>query len=826
MRLTLRTLLAYLDNTLEPQDAEILRTKLAESGFATQLVQRLRAGLINPSLGAPRPDAVGPNDDANVIAEYLDSTLPTEQVAEIERACLESDSRLAEAAACHQILTMVLGKSADVPPALRSRIYELPEREIERIAASSTRFSSLTMDGPPPVTVDALGGALKSGLAPLTDVSELPTMDSPLTHTGDPVTPVGPADSGVSDAPTRLREAGVTATVASSGGKGPAMAGSKKRDPNDTAIYGGLVRTSRITPWLVSLALAGVLLFALSRIFAPLLNRDDSVAQLDGTKTLDPSGLDPSGLDPSGLDPAGFDPSEIDAPIDMTPPMESIPTPENAIDDEAFSDAEMLPPPAPSRDVDSEPNLGRERAAQPEAEFEMTDDFDDAEFMPPPKPSVLASPTADGVGDDEAMEVELPGPAALPPPEAMASIAADPPMADELPLATDPPRLAQPATEVATITTENSLIATNKGVGGGAPKWVRLKKGMTVVPGYPVVCPPTFRATMTSVSGFDVTLVGPAEAVWVADEEGESAIAIVSGRVLIKSNRPNARIDIALGNELVTLSFAESASVVAASIKHFRAPGLDPLEADNRIELAGVLAVQGAVGLSSDNDQSELTTRQQWVKRSGGKPMVSPVDGVPPWVDPADPAATSIEAGAREGLLELIASDQPLEITLREATLFRRSEVASLAAQTLLHMGQGDVYFGSDGILSETKQRAYWPQHYLELLSVVDRSAASASQLEKSIVRMDAANAVPMFRLLTGYSQKQLIEGGDEELVRLLDSEAMAVRVLALENLHKMTGTTLYFRAEQDNAVRREPGIKKWVARQRKGDIRWNEGGQ
>jgi hypothetical protein len=51
----------------------------------------------------------------------------------------------------------------------------------------------------------------------------------------------------------------------------------------------------------------------------------------------------------------------------------------------------------------------------------------------------------------------------------------------------------------------------------------------------------------------------------------------------------------------------------------------------------------------------------------------------------------------------------------------------------------------------------------------------------------------------------------------------MAVRVLALENLRRITGTTLYFRAEQDNAVRRTQGIKKWTTRQRKGDIRWPE---
>ena len=42
LRLTLRTLLAYLDDTLEPAQAKDIGEKVAESEFAQQTVERIK----------------------------------------------------------------------------------------------------------------------------------------------------------------------------------------------------------------------------------------------------------------------------------------------------------------------------------------------------------------------------------------------------------------------------------------------------------------------------------------------------------------------------------------------------------------------------------------------------------------------------------------------------------------------------------------------------------------------------------------------------------------------------------------------------------------
>lgn len=120
MRLTLRTLLAYLDDRLPPNNAKEIGQKIANSPFATELVERIRDVKRRRRLASPAKPQ--PMIDANLVAEYLDDQLTPELVARVEREILASDALLAEVASAHEILGM-LRDPVTIEPRLRDRLY-------------------------------------------------------------------------------------------------------------------------------------------------------------------------------------------------------------------------------------------------------------------------------------------------------------------------------------------------------------------------------------------------------------------------------------------------------------------------------------------------------------------------------------------------------------------------------------------------------------------------------------------------------------------------------------------------------------------------------
>jgi hypothetical protein len=123
MRLTLRTLLAWLDDTLSPGEVREIGKQVAESPYAQELVERIQRVTRQRRLTVP--SSSGPDGaDPNLVASYLDNELDQDLVPEYEKLCLTSDVHMAEVASVHQILSLV-GQKAKVPSEAKNRMYHL-----------------------------------------------------------------------------------------------------------------------------------------------------------------------------------------------------------------------------------------------------------------------------------------------------------------------------------------------------------------------------------------------------------------------------------------------------------------------------------------------------------------------------------------------------------------------------------------------------------------------------------------------------------------------------------------------------------------------------
>lgn len=125
IRLTLRTLLSYLDDALDARQTRQIGEKLADSPVAQELTEKINRVVRRRSIAVPPLTAGSGPDDPNTVAEYLDNCLPAEEVERIETNALESDVHLCEIASCHQTLSLVEGEPAHVPPTARQRMYQL-----------------------------------------------------------------------------------------------------------------------------------------------------------------------------------------------------------------------------------------------------------------------------------------------------------------------------------------------------------------------------------------------------------------------------------------------------------------------------------------------------------------------------------------------------------------------------------------------------------------------------------------------------------------------------------------------------------------------------
>lgn len=754
MRLTLLTLLAYLDNDnhLSPEDAQALKEKIDKSDFASGLVMRIKSISRKLRMSAPKVDGKGLGRDANTVATYLEGDLPPERLGEFERLCLESDVHLSEVAACHQILSMVLSKPAQVPPAIREKMYALASK------AEAARLESPNRIDGSHAPADGQPAAPPLPPKPSSAASSAAILAVPSDNGKALAEPVAPSVAKVPEVPDYLK------------------AGQGNRS------------------WLMWAGVAAVFLFVLVglRAMGPF-DRTHPLAKVLGMGSTDvavvpePQPAPPNPTPPAPTPPQPLPPAPMPVPMDpvVPPPMPIPPMPippvALPVDPMPGEPAPVEPMPKPPAPVEPAPVPGEPAPGE-------------RPTVPPPLP-LPPGENSEGVKPVEPKPI---GPvASLPIPP--------PPLPKPGPMPIDPSEMF----DMGRYTSDEQVI-THQVVDPQTkmPLWYRLAPRSLLVAGERLVVLPTYRPQLSLASGIQATFAGEsAFRMERPPQAGAAKMTVEYGRLMLASiGATGGAVELDLAGIKGTITLADADAAVAIDVRRFLPPGAvaDDPKAE-AIRVVDLFATGGRVVWQPAEGQGiEIPAKHvviyvaEELPRSGG-----------PYENPAWMDAKSLPDIERRASLDMEAElplDKSLDIALAEHATGRRVEVRSLAARSLAMLDQYEAILEE---LNDARQYSYWAADIDSLRASVSRSSESAAKLLTTLQTKRPQNARIIYEMLLGASDEQLSTGSAAQMVKALESNEIDVRVVALDSLRRITGQMLMYRPEKPLAAN-ATSIQKW----------------
>ena len=324
--------------------------------------------------------------------------------------------------------------------------------------------------------------------------------------------------------------------------------------------------------------------------------------------------------------------------------------------------------------------------------------------------------------------------------------------------------------------------------------WFRLTPNSPLLAGDALLTFPTYRPQLL-LADVKVTLIGESYITPGAPDEAQGPwLTINSGRALVLPvGDKSMQINLDLGGRKGTLAFSDMAAVGGVEVSLYRTPGTNPEEEP----AATVVEIYAASGQIAWRDN--LAKETQIVVQPGqvaafvdeGSARVFQTDEVPGWLEGHD--VSDLDRSSSEVLLTNLDTERPLSLSLHERTNFRMVDVRALACRSLCCL---DVYDPALEALDDEKNHSYWSSHFDSLTKSLARGPESAAKVREALEQLTGDDAVSMYRMLWGYSPEQLQNGEAKILVDALESDRMSIRVLAYENLERITGKTQLFRPE------------------------------
>jgi hypothetical protein len=874
MRLTLRTLLAYLDDVLDPADKEELAHKIQSSEFAEDLVHKTRDTVRRLRLSAPQVIGTGMGLDPNTVAEYLDNVMPPDQVGDFERICLESDVHLAEAAACHHVLTMVLGQPADIDPIARQRMYtianEVGERKQLRIEPAHTPGPMATS-----VAVAAPGQPVR-----VAEVSPAPRVEIPeYLRAGSwwrswgvvaglaAVVLVGIALLLASGAPgwfgKKSTLVALTPESAATNTSGEQPSAEVPTEPTAAPAQNEPATQNTSPPFAVApltvpphVAVPGSTMPPQTPAETPKVDPTDRYAAT--ALSNNPAGTPITGT--PGEPTAG--PTNLGAPPAVAVPSQPLAPPPATQTNEAPANgaSPVAAPPAAAPAVGLSANApGDDRAA--------SENGATAPLGPvTPNPAPPANPTPPAANGNAT--ANLPVTPAAPPNEVVVNPAAPP--AEGLSAASagaDPgaPAAAPDAGALAVNTVPGAPETPNVGAGAGVkPRvpagppelgtyiggktvllrydgksgaWFRVEPRAAIVSGEKILALPEFRPKVAMISGLHLDMSGGTQV--VVDGEGitskadaESAAAapgipsvdLVYGRiVLVNPTDGDKKVRLKLGPIMGEAQLAKN-STLAVEVERKHVPGADPRKEPAPVECR-LYAPDGGVVWKDAAGSKAMEKAARWTVTPAG--ATEPVaDMSPPeWIYHEPIGQLSEQRYGAPKIESTLLSNVPVDVQLLE--LFQGSkqkEVKSLVARSSTYVGQFEPFVKA---LGDSEQKATWKTHIDTLRSAMALSPESANKVWQTLVDQRGRPAAgDLFEMLCGYSAdaigrtpEQMKTGAVATLIDRLEDNSLDYRVLAVQDLAEITGKRLMSNPAA-NQAERTLAIRKWRARLEAGDLK------
>lgn len=783
MRLTLRTLLAYMDDILEPADHEDLGSKIESSDFASELIHRSRDTVRRLRLGAPAVMSDGSDDvldtvdlsDANSVAEYLDNTLPPEQVADFERMCLEPgtepDMHLAEVASCHHVLTMVLGEPAEVDSDLKSRMYQLPAR---------------------------LANGQKLRIEPAHVAPQAAPQAAPPVQSETPTAPPLAQPASVTDThelPDYLREAAAS-----------------KRRSRRWAIAATLLAIGGVVIWFANPPEAeppadvakvdlGKLADGEIKIEGPGDASGGAMAGSEGTVTEAPAFV-PEGA-PVAEAPA-FAPAEPSVPTESVLP--------------TIDAGEMEQPEGPSAEADSPADV-EQLAVEPETE--LVDEVIEAEMAPeasvaatapvPPVPSAEEATTAPKAGEEE--------------PVLVASAADKQMIEDSTPEATVPavPAVPEPTgpQRMGNYLGNNDVLLIHD---AGRNLWVRMPPRSPISTGDMLMTLPNF-LTHVVLADVNTYLSGgtrlrlPLENFDTSSSESQLNLDMIYGRLLLIAGLKGSQVAMQVDVQLREFRM-ESSTSLAVEVERVFVPGSNYEEEAAPIKATWYLTDGSVEWPTAAGGTQTIEAPAMWKTIDGIDEIPEHIEELPAWIDRE--MLTDMQRSAREDLAKELEAGQPVGIRLLELTkgqgLGRRKEVRMLAAASSVYVGKIEPLVMA---LNDSDQSRAWESLILALQQAIALSPDDATRVRQAFVNVRGEEAAyDLMEMIIGYNAEQIGEsreavqtGALSRLIKWLDHDSLDYRVLAIHNISEITsGKTKGYRPDAPSKRRKSPLRKIWDA--------------